>query len=541
MDKQFKQDSSSSSWVRGTAIGKGSFGTVSLAFRNNAADSAAAAAGSDCVFAVKSVNKNSCLPSQIEALENEIRILRSVSSPYVVEYFGDDETEEGTSEFRNLHMEYLPGGTVADVARARRLDDDFGVEEERMIRNYAFCVASGLKYLHSQGIVHCDVKGDNVLVGPTPGNAKLADFGSSAASTAGKYRILPRGSPLWMAPEVIRGEYQGPESDVWSLGCTVIEMVTGKPAWEDKGAAETIRRIGYSDESPRIPTQLSETGRDFVEKCLRRGISQRWSCDQLLQHPFLSKCTQAPEFATYASPRCVLDWFNLDSDMEEDEEITSICQSDCSLEAKDRIGKLNSGGGAIWESDGWTLVRGLVGVTEVKESAAALSVSDNDDETKEEVGTSSGYWGIEGSELEDEDSFGIGELRKSTSVEYLADSFYRCGSICPAVETEHPHCHHDNGRGGGVTGPNDRPGRVIPEPVVVIDEESHPRFCGNQYLQFFLCWSSLLLFHRFDHTISCCNNLMYFGICLLYENIWLHFNFVLVLLLFEFGIFTGFV
>ncbi|KAL8115241.1 hypothetical protein AgCh_021904 [Apium graveolens] len=324
------------SWLRGSCIGQGSFGTVNLAV----------AQSDGRIFAVKSVENNSA-NSQLIALENEIRILKSVSSPYVVSYLGDDVSKENFRTYRNLHVEYMPGGTVADLA-----DVDEGI-----VSSVAKCVVSALKYVHSLGIVHCDVKGRNVLVGSSKGVAKLADFGSAVEFKEWK---LPRGSPLWMAPEVIRGEYQGPESDVWSLGCTVIEMVTGKPAWEDRGFG-TVFRIGYSDELPQIPTQLSPLGKDFLDKCLRRNRKERWSCDQLLQHPFLlSSCS--PD----VSPRCTLDWLNSNFDDQDRLLFNFECDnSNLSSETwdflgKDRIRRLASKSGAIWEeSDDWVSVRTL--------------------------------------------------------------------------------------------------------------------------------------------------------------------------------------
>ncbi|KAH7836818.1 hypothetical protein Vadar_006041 [Vaccinium darrowii] len=323
-------------WVRGSCIGRGSFGTVSHAVDKSNGE----------VFAVKSVRLGSCAEAQVEALENEIRILRRLSSsPWVVEYLGDDVTvEEGP--FRNLHLEYLPGGTAADLAAS-------DVDDEHIVRSLIWCVASALSYVHSMGIVHCDVKGRNVLLGPTPYAAKLSDFGA-AKEFATAAAAVPRGSPLWMAPEVIRGEYQGPESDVWSLGCTVIEMVTGKPGWDDHGA-DTLCQIGYSDDLPKFPTRLSELGLDFLDRCLRRDRTERWSCDQLLRHPFISS-SAVPIMNSYESPRCVLDWldtdFSEDDDYEEDDQSTLVSESR-SQSVGDKIGKLASPTGAIWESDGW--------------------------------------------------------------------------------------------------------------------------------------------------------------------------------------------
>ncbi|GAB2274519.1 hypothetical protein Dimus_009287 [Dionaea muscipula] len=351
-----KKHPATRSWVRKNIIGKGSFGTVSLGVDGGR------------VFAVKSVDKNSSSQAQLDALEIEISILRSLSSPYVVKYCGDDVTvEEAESSsypavFRNIHLEYLSGGTAVDVGN-----------DLETVRQYTWCVASALKYVHSMGIVHCDVKGRNVLVGSAPGLAILADFGSAKrvsvpAVESGK--ILPRGSPLWMAPEVVRGESQGFESDVWSLGCTVIEMITGKPAWKDEGA-DTLRRIGYSSDLPDFPNQLSELGRDFLEKCLRREPSQRWSCGQLLQHPFLCSAP-AIQIADDSTPRSVLDRSNLDLSEDEEEGAEEEEEEEEELEnpfsdsghlvissAAERIVKLATTSGANWESDGWVEVRSL--------------------------------------------------------------------------------------------------------------------------------------------------------------------------------------
>ncbi|CAN7065421.1 unnamed protein product [Brassica rapa subsp. trilocularis] len=334
MEKQsitHTSSSMSSSWIRGTCIGRGCFGTVNTAINKTDGE----------VFAVKSVDLATCLPAQLESLENEITVLRSLKPhPYIVRFLGDGVSKEGATSFRNLHLEYLPEGDVAK----------HGIDET-LLRRYAACLVSALRHVHAQGLVHCDVKARNVLISRSSG-VKLADFGSAirVSRPTAKCKITPRGSPLWMAPEVIRGEYQGPESDVWSLGCTVIEMLTGKPAWEDLGV-DSLSRIGFSDELPIVPsTKLSETGRDFLDKCLKRDLSQRWSCDQLMQHPFLSESQCHDSSCAESSPRYVLDWVNSD---EEDEEVE---RSEWSA-AMTRICKIVTTRGANWESDGWVDVR----------------------------------------------------------------------------------------------------------------------------------------------------------------------------------------
>ncbi|KAJ0230226.1 Mitogen-activated protein kinase kinase kinase 14 [Hirschfeldia incana] len=324
----------STSWIRGSCIGRGCFGTVSKAVSKIDGG----------LFAVKSVDLSTCLPSQSESLENEIAILRSLSThPHIVRFLGDDVSNEGTTSFRNLHLEYLPEGDVANAGK---------IVKEETLRRYVWCLVSALGHVHANGIVHCDVKSKNVLVVDGGSSVKLADFGSAMEKPTAE--TAPRGSPLWMAPEVVRREYQGPESDVWSLGCTVIEMLTGKPAWEDHGF-DSLSRIGFSNELPVVPAGVSELCRDFLDKCLRRDRSQRWSCEQLLEHPFLL-CQDHHSFVTAeSSPRCVLDWVN--SEFEEEEEIGEP-RDEPMVSAVARISKLATTGGAVWESNGWTEVRG---------------------------------------------------------------------------------------------------------------------------------------------------------------------------------------
>ncbi|XP_017428651.2 mitogen-activated protein kinase kinase kinase 18 [Vigna angularis] len=326
------------SWLRGRCVGKGAFGVVN----------AAVSRADGRVFAVKSVDRGLGHPRRLEALENEIEILKRVASPHVVAYLGDDVTFEhgGTASFRNLHLEYMPGGTVADLDRA---DVD-----ESLVRRYAWCLVSALRDVHARGFVHCDVKGRNVLLSGNRAAAKLADFGS-AVEVEVPQDFLPRGSPMWMAPEVVRRERQGPESDVWSLGCTVIEIVNGKPPWEDHGV-DTLSRIGYSDELPEFPSKLSELGKDFLEKCLRREWRERWSCDQLLQHPFL-----LPYAVVESSPRCVLDWVDSEfaesehNDLEEEGGWLEFNRNENSV--KSRIRKLATESRVNWETQGWEAVR----------------------------------------------------------------------------------------------------------------------------------------------------------------------------------------
>nr|XP_043638262.1 mitogen-activated protein kinase kinase kinase 18-like [Erigeron canadensis] len=404
-------------WVRKSCIGRGSFGTVSLAVVDEV---------KDAMFAVKSVDKKKNTDF-VKCLESEIRILKSLSCPYVVTYLGDDETCEKSTVYRNLHMEYMSGGTVADVAKEMDIED---------VRSYTRCITSALSYIHRKNIVHCDVKGKNVLIGKVPGVAKLADFGS-AIELGGSWEGT-RGSPLWMAPEVIRGEYQGPESDVWSLGCTVIEMITGKPAWQDRGA-DTLRQIGYSDDLPILELENSAPIYndliDFVYNCLKREQNERWSCDQLLHHPFLLSCSTpspTPIKKFEFSPRCVFDWSDSSSSNESTTfEINNLDINYSSSKAKQRICQLASTSGVIWESEGWEVVRHVTITATLENLEQTETTSEYVDSILEEASVSGrANWEFgESNDCYSNDNESTNNDARSTIVGWMyryIDHLYRC-------------------------------------------------------------------------------------------------------------------
>ncbi|XP_059316135.1 mitogen-activated protein kinase kinase kinase 17-like [Lycium ferocissimum] len=274
-------------WTRGHTIGNGSTAVVSVAMSRSSGE----------IFAVKSTEL-----SRSQFLKKEHKILSTLDSPYVVDYKGYDVTRENNKVLFNLKMEYMPDGTLTDEIRKQggRLD-------EQLIGYYTKQIVQGLDYLHSKGIVHCDIKGCNILLGKT--GAKIGDFGCARLVDQAKWN---GGTPMYMAPEVARGEEQGFPADIWALGCTIIEMATGGSPWTNvNNPASLLYHIAFSSQTPEIPNILSSQARDFLTKCLIRNPKQRWSAKQLLNHPFLeesnllySKANQ--DFITN-SPTSILD------------------------------------------------------------------------------------------------------------------------------------------------------------------------------------------------------------------------------------------
>ena len=293
---------SSRTWIRGNVIGEGTFGQVNVALDARTGE----------IFAVKSVDFEEGDPrseTQLASLENEITMLQhaaaatatsSSGSEFVVKSFGDDWTTEGGRRRRNLWLEYMAGGSLADV-----LQKHGGAGfNEHLLHSVTAKVLKGLQHLHGRGICHCDIKCKNILVG-LGGAVKLADFGSATlvapvakeADSATTGAASPvrragctglRGTPMWMAPEVVRQESQGPASDIWSLGCTVLEMATGRAPWDNvENLCQIMYRIGCTTDVPVVPSFLSDDIHDFLVHCFQRDPQNRWTASQLLQHPFI--------------------------------------------------------------------------------------------------------------------------------------------------------------------------------------------------------------------------------------------------------------
>ncbi|KAK3134931.1 hypothetical protein QOZ80_5BG0412570 [Eleusine coracana subsp. coracana] len=330
-------------WTRVRTLGRGASGAEVFL---------AADAATGRLFAVKSAP-----PRGAAALAREQEVMSCLPcSTHVVACTGGRAARDGSYQ---LFLEFAPGGSLADAAAAAmRAGGRLGEGE---VQRFAADVARGLADMHAAGVVHGDVKPRNVVVG-ADGRAKLADFGC-ARQWVEKGSPILGGTPAFMAPEVARGEEQGPEADIWALGCTVVEMATGKAPWshvvDDVVAA--VRMIGYSDAVPDVPKWLPAEAKDFLGKCLCRDASERWTAAQLLEHPFIASAgcgdttaeVDCSKGKKWVSPKSTLDAAFWESDTEDEDD-------ELSHDAAERIKSLASSSVSTslpdWVSDddeGW--------------------------------------------------------------------------------------------------------------------------------------------------------------------------------------------
>ncbi|WVQ75733.1 hypothetical protein IAR50_005363 [Cryptococcus sp. DSM 104548] len=261
-------------WIKGALIGAGSFGSVYLGMD----------AHNGLLMAVKQVelstgsHKNDERKrSMLSALEREIGLLKELQHENIVQYL-DSSVD---ANHLNIFLEYVPGGSVAALL------SNYGAFEEALVRNFVRQILTGLNYLHEREIVHRDIKGANILV-DNKGGIKISDFGISkkAENSIRTNRPSLQGSVFWMAPEVVKQTSYTSKADIWSVGCLVVEMLTGTHPWAELTQMQALFRIGQMSK-PATPADISLEVADFLDKTFDFDHDKRPTAPQLLECSFM--------------------------------------------------------------------------------------------------------------------------------------------------------------------------------------------------------------------------------------------------------------
>ena len=262
-------------WRRGELLGEGAYAKVYQCINIETGE----------LMAVKHFSLSEDLQKiekEFTSLKREVALLRRLDHPNVVKYYQTDLSQDMNSV--DVLMEYVPGGSIKKVIqRYKRL-------EEPVVRCYTRQLLGGLKYLHTNGVIHRDLKCANILLTHN-GVVKISDFGSSKQYMSNYYDLTKslKGSPYWMAPEVVTRQGHSFEADIWSVGCCAIEMVSGNPPWSNfsREAKAVLKLIAQPDNLPGVP-ECSEHLESFITCCLQREPKMRPTVRQLLSHPFIT-------------------------------------------------------------------------------------------------------------------------------------------------------------------------------------------------------------------------------------------------------------
>ncbi|KOS19377.1 MAP kinase kinase kinase wis4 [Escovopsis weberi] len=270
-------------WQQGQYVGGGTFGNVYVAMDLDSGQ----------LMAVKEIRLQDpkLIPTIAEQIKEEMGVLEVLDHPNVVSYHGIEVHRDRVYIF----MEFCSGGSLANLLEHGRIED------EQVIMVYALQLLEGLVYLHESGITHRDIKPENILLDHN-GIIKYVDFGAAkviarqgrtmaADIQATKANKSMTGTPMYMSPEVIKGDNPGKAGavDIWSLGCVILEMATGRRPWANLDNEWAIMYNIAQGNPPPLPTQeqLSPQGIDFLMRCFAFDPKTRASAVELLQHEWI--------------------------------------------------------------------------------------------------------------------------------------------------------------------------------------------------------------------------------------------------------------
>ncbi|XP_056428658.1 serine/threonine-protein kinase ULK3 [Hyla sarda] len=251
-------------------LGSGTYATVYKAYRKH---------NTREVVAIKCVSKKSLNKASVENLLTEIEILKTVHHPHILEL----KDFQWDRDYIFLITEYCAGGDLSRFIRTRR------ILPEKNTQIFLQQLASALKFLYERNISHLDLKPQNILLSSfDKPYLKLADFGFAQHMICQDAPQALRGSPLYMAPEIVCSKHYDARVDLWSVGVILYEALFGRAPFASRSFSELEEKI-RSNQSIELPTRprVSPECRDLLQRLLVRDPDQRISFPDFFNHPFV--------------------------------------------------------------------------------------------------------------------------------------------------------------------------------------------------------------------------------------------------------------
>ncbi|KAK4578168.1 hypothetical protein RGQ29_028348 [Quercus rubra] len=261
-------------YILGPKIGSGSFAVVWKSKHRH----------SGVEVAVKEIDRIQLSPKVSENLLKEISILSTIDHPNIIRLFDAIETQDRIY----LVLEYCDGGDLAAYINKH------GKVSEAIARHFMRQLAAGLQVLQEKHLIHRDLKPQNLLLtkGEVTPLLKIGDFGFARSLTPQGLADTLCGSPLYMAPEIIRNQKYDAKADLWSVGAILFQLVTGKPPFDGNSQLQLFQNILTSTELQFPQGALEELHPDCVDLCrslLRQDPVQRLTFTEFFNHNFLGE------------------------------------------------------------------------------------------------------------------------------------------------------------------------------------------------------------------------------------------------------------
>ena len=254
-------------------IGKGGFGSIYLMEH----------IPSGVQLAGKVISKEVMSEAAQKSFMKEIDLLKKIRTPFTVQYYGSIVFNGRPV----ILMEYCDRGSIRDLIDYR----DLCLTEKQAAIVIHDLLAALVMLKGKYKLMHRDIKSANILL-KSNGEIKITDFGiSSELNAENKFATFStKGTPYWMAPEVIRGEAQSYPADIWSVGATCVELIEGAPPYCEFDSMKAMQKIS-TDGFPgfRIPKIMTKEFKDFVSKCVAKDPNNRWNAVQLMKHPWIQQ------------------------------------------------------------------------------------------------------------------------------------------------------------------------------------------------------------------------------------------------------------
>lgn len=253
-------------------LGGGHFGTVRIAYKRTEEPRK--------YYAIKSISKKNLTEKDLEDLVKEVEIISNLDHPNIIKFF---ETYHDEYYF-HIVMELCKGKEVFDKI----------VEEESLtemkVAKVIYKVLSAILYCHTHGISHRDIKPENILFESSEADAdiKLIDFGLSRKYNSNEKMHTILGTPYYVAPEVLKGDYDE-KCDLWSIGAIAYIMLCGEPPFSGKSNNEIFKKImndeiSFDNSKWKI---ISSEAKDFIKECMNKNPYKRITAQKAFEHPWI--------------------------------------------------------------------------------------------------------------------------------------------------------------------------------------------------------------------------------------------------------------